>query len=608
MRPLRTSRKVLMWRIGFKVGLLGLYLTLLLGVGGLAQLGMASIAIIPPQPTTADEITILLGGTWPNSCVPSSPEVTITGNEILIETSYPSAICLQVLTDWSLEVPIGRLPAGAYTVTVTYQQPGLPPKTIGSAYFTVNPVMIRLPDEADLVIYGPEEARIGHAMLVGDFNDDGRPDLVIGQNCIGWPQRAYIIWGREQLPGEIDLASLGEGEGKEGVTTLEGVIADTLTTGDINGDGLQDLIIGDTLAEGGAGAVYALLGGPELAQTASLKIEEAADLTVYGVRPIRPFDIPGDSLGFAVAVGDLDNDRFDDLAVSAPFTMRWDRQEFHAGAVYLFFGREEPPRYVHIVQGEQDASIFAAQGSPDWMTPGDLLGQALAIADLNEDGFKDLVVRAPGPEEVLVFWGREREGWPRVIDLARVEPDAVITGIEPSWTGGGMDLTAVHEGDFNGDGSPDLLVTQPGQDRALLFFGPWHKARSAEEGDVVITGAQGSAFGYVAAVGDLNGDGLADLLIGAPRDERVYGFLGRRDWPARLDVKEEEEGADLILEGAATFEFVPLPATHVPRTLAAQDLNGDGIDDILIGDPQGRGPGEGRLSAGRVYVVFGRKA
>jgi hypothetical protein len=474
------------------------------------------------------------------------------------------------------------------------------------------PLTIRLPEGADLVIYGPRaDSKIGHALAVGDFNGDRQPDLVIGS--VGCGPGAYILWGREGLPREIDLASFNQG-----LTVLKGFGASTLATGDINGDGLRDLIIADTFAEGGAGAVYALLRGPELAQaqTASFKIEEVADMIVRGVRPIRPFDIPGDSLGFAVAVGDVDDDSFDDLAMGAPFTMRWDRQEFHAGAVYLLFGRQEPPQCVDIVQGQQDLSIFAAKGSSDWMRVGDTLGQALAIADLNDDGIKDLIVRNPGPGKILIFWGRGRGEWPRVIDLAQVEPDASLTGLWPSIAGGGMDLTTIHPGDFNGDGSLDLLVTQPtayveglgtvGQ--ALLFLGPWLEGtRSAEEADVVITGAKASGlFGYVSAVGDINGDGLTDLLIGAPNEQRVYGFLGRASWPARLDLAGEGL-ADLILEGVSPYDSIPLPPIEVPRTLAAQDLNGDGIDDILVGEPRGRGPEEERFSAGRVYVVFGRR-
>jgi hypothetical protein len=64
----------------------------------------------------------------------------------------------------------------------------------------------------------------------------------------------------------------------------------------------------------------------------------------------------------------------------------------------------------------------------------------------------------------------------------------------------------------------------------------------------------------------------------------------------------------LVLEGVWLWEPIMLPPTNVPRTLTATDLNGDGIDDILFGEPFGEGPeGQGRLSAGRVYVVFGRR-
>jgi parallel beta-helix repeat protein len=103
--------------------------------GALAQIGPTLVQILPEHPTTADDIVIRLEGTWQNSCVPSFPKVTIQADQVLIGTFSPGFVCLQVLTGWSLDVPIGKLPAGTYIATVTYQQgppfqPAIAPPTL----------------------------------------------------------------------------------------------------------------------------------------------------------------------------------------------------------------------------------------------------------------------------------------------------------------------------------------------------------------------------------------------------------------------------------------------------------------------------------------------
>jgi uncharacterized protein (TIGR03437 family) len=83
----------------------------------------AQIEVNPPNPTTADDISIRISGAWPNSCIPLNPQVTRVGNEIRIATSNPGQICLTVLTGWSHTLRIGQLGTGAFEVIVTHTAP-----------------------------------------------------------------------------------------------------------------------------------------------------------------------------------------------------------------------------------------------------------------------------------------------------------------------------------------------------------------------------------------------------------------------------------------------------------------------------------------------------
>ncbi len=105
---------------------------------GADELGSATIDVFPETPTTSDVISLLLSGTWPDSCVPQSPQVIRLGNRINVATSNPGEVCLTALTDWDLEVPLGELPAGTYHVTVTYTGHDGDQKTIGQHTFEVS--------------------------------------------------------------------------------------------------------------------------------------------------------------------------------------------------------------------------------------------------------------------------------------------------------------------------------------------------------------------------------------------------------------------------------------------------------------------------------------
>jgi len=305
------------------------------------------------------------------------------------------------------------------------------------------------------------------------------------------------------------------------------------SAGDVNGDGHPDLII----AEAGTGKAYLYYGGPFIDNVADLT------LTVSG-------------LAYAVSsAGDMNGDGYADVAVVG------------SSNVSIFFGGASPNSVV------------------DLTLP---YGTSVAPAgDVNGDGFGDVIVGAES----------DGTGGKAYVYFGGSSPDAVADLTLTGEASGDSFGHSVGAGDVNGDGKSDLIVGAPYNDtggvdagRAYVFYGGSSPDAVA---DLTFTGAAaGDRFGFgVSSAGDMNGDGSADVVVGAPRNDAVATDAGRAY--VFFGGVGADATADLTMSGAAAYD-------NFGDAVSSADMNGDGHPDVIVAaetDPiNGSGPGH-------VYVI-----
>ena len=396
----------------------------------------------------------------------------------------------------------------------------------------------------------------------------------------------------------------------------------SMAVGDFNDDGIDDLLVGGRFADGrddsleDAGEAYVIFGSPDLGGSIDLAQGEQ-DMTIFGAKE-------KDNLGFGVLAADINGDGVDDIVVSAPLsegpqaTFRTDR-----GEVYVIFGRSSLPEVIDIAQGEQDFMVIAAEGFS-------LMGDSMASGDINGDGIDDLVLGAPfagrepgsphgGPRtqlgEVYVVFGSTALG--STVRIAEGEADVRISGPE-QWSELG-DAMAV--GDVNGDGIDDIIAVAeaadwPDNERrnvGIVYVVLGSKSLGGlidiakDEQDVTIIGADADdALGFCASSGDINADGLDDILLVA---QRADGPIGDREVSGVAYVvfgSSELSGTIDALQGDQDVTIMG-PQAHalLSSCLAGPDVDGDGTGDILLGSSSVRGTDVSHDLSGAAYIMFG---
>jgi len=257
--------------------------------------------------------------------------------------------------------------------------------------------------------------------------------------------------------------------------------------------------------------------------------------------------------------------------------------------------------------------------------PQDNSGRAVAFGDLDGDGFRDIIVGSigvdgngltvPNSGAVDIVWGDTRVNLGASKDLL-TQADVRIEGAD---TGDQVGVFVV-AGDFDGDGLDDLAMSAslgdgPGNIRpdcgdVYIFYGraraAWAGITNVSQRDVIVYGADaGDNSGISLATGDVDNDGIDELAIGGsgmdgPANARnSCGGLNLLWGGPRPEGGAIDLGAVTLIDGVDTSDLAG-------RSLALGDLNGDGLDDIVVGIPNGSGPGNVRAQGGEARVVLGR--
>jgi FlgD Ig-like domain/FG-GAP-like repeat/FG-GAP repeat len=372
----------------------------------------------------------------------------------------------------------------------------------------------------------------------GDLNGDGYADVMIADPTVG--DGSGHTFGYAEIfgggPGG-SFIGLGGTTGNGGSSDHMG--GDLFTAGDVNGDGLADALM--TAPNGGYVRIRGLNASGYTSNLGTLTVGTSPGMT-------------------ARTAGDVNGDGFSDILIAKPEGQ---------GEVRLYYGAADPP----------SPSITHYPGSQD----SGLRGWSVAMGDVNGDGYDDVVVGNSG-------WDGAAGADCGSIDLYLGGPGGLTASpvwtLEGFWASGTFGASLAAGQDVNGDGYGDILIGAPGANTATLIYGHADFVGDPVPQGWIYYGPDALVGSSVAFAGDVNGDGFADVLVGAPyyTDPSAPGVT-------HVGMVTLLFGAQHLVTGSSWAPMGDQADEQLGISVGAGDMNADGYSDIVIGTPHFGAPG-----------------
>jgi hypothetical protein len=448
----------------------------------------------------------------------------------------------------------------------------------------------------------------GRPVASGDLDGDGYDEIIIGASepYGGFISRVYVLRGGPGAHGRgaIDLSTTAADQVILGAA-VDDNLGCSIATGDVNGDGIADLLICASNASYGGveyrGIAYLIYGGPNFFASGTRDLSLSGQWDVRFLGPVADGDMGGNNMfggldAHAAAIGRLDSDAYGDVVLGVHLATGG---ASGSGSVFVVFGLPFPSgATVNLAVPSNYGVRINGRGEYDQ------LGEVVLTADLTGDGLDELILPNEYASKGLftsegatyILRGRTRPAWNAVksYNLATLPANITLWGAREDDNLG----VAAAAGDFNGDGLADLAVAAPGADAGAwddqigegfvygllgsqaYQTGTYSRDYATATPDFKLVGEFQEGLGMEVSAGDFNGDGIDDIaaaewFAGPETNGVVEVLFGRPFAPGATYTANVD--TDLHIVGAAN--------DRIGFSLGAADVNGDGLREIVYGTP-----------------------